>query len=161
MTKKKLVFAVIMVMLLTMLFAVACDQTKTDNLDKAFELMSKADNLKVTVSADDKVLYVYDNGIVTDEYNLGIDHKKLLGEKTADGLTLKKADLQSGYEFAYDESSSEATLKGGFANAKELLGIDCDNVSLSVKANLSNNTISEYTISYTSKNGYDIVISLA
>lgn len=161
MTKKKLVFAVIMVMLLTMLFAVACDQTKTDNLDKAFELMASADNLKVTVSAGDKVLYVYDNGIVTDEYDLGIDHESLLGEKTADGLTLKKADLQSGYEFAYDESSAEATLKGSFANAKDLLGIDCDNVSLSVKANLSNNTISEYTISYTSKNGYDIVISLA
>ncbi len=159
-TKKTAIVVLVAIMLVASILMVACDKTKTDTLANTFEYASKCTTLKVEMTKDGQLVYSYDNGKVDDKYNLGVDVSALAGDKAEKGLVIKKTDLKEGYTFNYDSATQKAELSGEFANASELLGISADKVNVSIKADLKAKSVSEYKVSYTTKDGYDIVITL-
>lgn len=156
--KKILITALLVVTLAVVLTAVACEKTKTDNLDLVLGYASECTSLKVEVCKDGATVYVYDNGEVTDEYGLNIDVSSIVGKAGEKGLALKKSDLKEGYSFSVEDN--KATLTAQLADAEKLLGVNAT-VNVSVKADLSAKSVTEYKVGYTDKNGYDVVITLS
>ncbi len=156
--KKILITALLVVMLAVVLTAVACEKTETDNLDLVLGYASECTSLKVEVVKDGETVYVYDNGDITDEYGLNIDVSAIVGKAGEKGLALGKSDFKEGYAFSVEDD--KATLTGQLADAEKLLGVNAT-VNVSVKADLSAKSVTEYKVSYTDKNGYDVVITLS
>lgn len=162
MTKKTLTITLVIIMLFTMLFAVACrNKNEVDNITKILDYASKQTKLSLTLEQDGELIYSYADSKTEDKYGLGIKAEDYLGTKGESGLLLKKENFKEGYIFLLDDKTKEAQFTATLADAKSLLSIDASEVKVSIKANFDTNTVSEYTLSYTSKNGFDVVISLA
>lgn len=159
-SKKILLVSIVLLIIVTGIFAVACDKKDTDYIANTLEYATKCTTLKVEMSKDGELVYSYDNGVENDKYGLDIDVASIVGTKADKGLLLKKTDLKEGYKFNHDSAKQTAELTGEFANAKELLGIDADKVNLSIKADLKAKKVTEYKVTYTSAKGYDVVITL-
>lgn len=156
--KKILITAVIVLTLAVIFTAVACEKTESDNLELMLGYASECTSLKVEVAKDEQVVYVYDNGKVTDEYDLGIDVSAIVAKAGENGLRLKKSDFKDGFQFKIE--GSKASLSGQFANAAQLIGVDVT-ADVSIKADLDAKSVSEYKVSYTDARGYDVVITLS
>lgn len=156
--KKILIIALVAVMLVVALMAVACEKDVTDNTDLTLQYASQCTSLKVEVSKDGSVIYVYDNGEITNEHNFDIDVSKIVGAVGEKGLLLKKSDFKDGYEFKSENDIAQ--LNGKLKDAKTLIGVDAE-VSISIKADLKAKTVSEYKATYTDANGCEVVITLA
>lgn len=156
--KKFLITAVIVLTLAVILAASACEKSQ-DKLDLTLGYASECTALKVETSKDGATVYVYDNGEVSDEYNLGVDASAIVGKAGEKGLLLKKSDLKEGYTFKTDGNA--ATLSAQLADAAALIGVKNATVSVSIKADLGTKSVSEYKVSYTDANGYDVVITLS
>lgn len=155
--KKILITAVIVLTLAVIFTAVACEKA-VDQLDLTLSYAGECTSLKVEVAKDEQVVYVYDNGKVTDEYDLGIDVSAIVAKAGENGLRLKKSDFKDGFQFKIE--GSKASLSGQFANAAQLIGVDVT-ADVSIKADLDAKSVSEYKVSYTDARGYNVVITLS
>lgn len=127
-------------------------------VNDALALVSQNDYLKVEVADENGTFYVYDNGKVTDVYNLGIRFEDVVGEK-GQAVTLTLDNLKEGYECEKDVESGEVSLKGELVGTEKLGGID--GATLVFKANTVDKEVETCIITYTDENGYSVRIYLA
>ena len=97
MKKNNILIAVIAATLIVVaLCAAACVTTEDTQINDAFALAAESGYLKVEVSDDNGVFYIYDNGTVTDTYNLGIKFEDVVGGK-GEAVVLNRENLKEGY----------------------------------------------------------------
>ncbi len=136
----------------------ACDKTVQDTqINDAFALVAESDYLKVEVSDNSGVVYIYDNGKVTDPYDLGIKFEDVVGEK-GDAVKLTTDNLKEGYKCDKDAESGKVSLTAELVNTSSLGNID--GATISLKANTVEKTVESCVITYT-ENGYRVSIYLA
>lgn len=158
MKTKKILIAVSLILVIALaVTATACQKTETDDLALTLKYASACTSLKVEMSKDGESVYVYDNGTVTDKYGLGIDVSTIVGKAGDGGLLLSKSDFKDGY--AFEVKDKKATLEGKFADAEKLIGVKAE-VSVKISADLAAGKATEYKVTYTDSNGYDITITL-
>lgn len=154
---KTLIAAVAAIVIAVALIASACVVEDTQ-IDDAFKLAAKGDYLKVEVSDENGIFYIYDNGKVTDVYGLGIRFEDVAGEK-GEAFAFTTANLKEGYKCDNDKESGKVSLKAELVNTQALGNIDGATVVL--EANTVTNEVFTYTVSYTDENGYKVKITLA
>lgn len=158
MKKSKSVIAAIAATLIVIaLCASACVTSEDTQINDALALAATSDYLKVEVSDDNGVFYVFDNGTVTDTYNLGIKFEDAVGEK-GEAVVLKRENLKEGYVCERDSESGKISLAGELTGTGSL-GIDGAKITL--EADTSAKKLTTYMISYTDANGYKVKIYLA
>ena len=158
MKKNNILIAVIAATLIVVaLCAAACVTTEDTQINDAFALAAESGYLKVEVSDDNGVFYIYDNGTVTDTYNLGIKFEDVVGAK-GEAVVLKRDNLKEGYVCETDETTGRISLAGELVGTGAL-GIDGAKVTL--EADTAASKLSTFIISYTDGNGYKVRISLA
>ncbi len=158
MKRNKLVFAAIAVIIAVvaatgMSACVEVDSQLTD----AFKLAANRDYLKVEVSDSQGVFYVYDNGIVTDLYNLGVKFEDVVGAK-GEPFVLTVENLKEGYICEKDSESGKVAISGELVNTGDL---GLDGAKLVLEANTVEKVVKVYTVSYTDENGYNVKITLS
>lgn len=135
-----------------------CVAKNDTQIDDALALISQNNYLKVEVSDANGVFYVYDNGQITDIYNLGIkfeDAVKEGGEK----FTLTESNLKDGYKCNKDTVSGNISLEAELVKTEALGGID--GAKLVLEANTVTKKIKTCTVSYIDANGFNVKITLA
>lgn len=152
---KMLIAAIAATLIVTALCASACVAAEDRQINDAFALAAGSDYLKVEVSDADGVFYIYDNGTVTDTYNLGIKFEDVVGEK-GEAVVLKRENLKDGY--VCEREDGKISLAGELKDTGSL-GIDGAKVTL--EADTSAKTLTTFIISYIDGNGYKVKISLA
>lgn len=156
MKKNNILIAVIAATLIVVaLCAAACVTTEDTQINDAFALAAESGYLKVEVSDDNGVFYIYDNGTVTDTYNLGIKFEDVVGGK-GEAVVLKRENLKEGY--VCEREDGKISLAGELTGTGSL-GIDGAKITL--EADTSAKKLTTFIISYTDANGYKVKISLA
>lgn len=158
MKRNKIIVAVIALALVAVaVFATACDTTEDTRIKDALKLASQGDYLKVEVSDDAGLFYVYDNGKVTDSYGLGIKFEDVVTEK-GEAFAFTEENLKEGYVCETDETTGKISLSAELVNT-DSLGID--GAKLLLEANTVEKEVTTYVITYTDENGYKVRITLA
>ena len=156
MKKNNILIAVIAATLIVVAFcAAACVTTEDTQINDAFALAAESGYLKVEVSDDNGVFYIYDNGTVTDTYNLGIKFEDVVGGK-GEAVVLKREKLKEGY--GCEREDGQISLAGELTGTGSL-GIDGAKITL--EADTSAKKLTTFIINYTDANGYKVKISLA
>ena len=159
MKKNKVLFALV-ALVVTVIAATlfsACVEEKDTQINDAFTIASQGTYLKVEVSDAQGIFYVYDNGKVTDTYNLGIRFEDLVGEKGT-AYAFKEDNLKEGYHCVRNRESGEVSLSGELVNTGNL---EIDGATVVLEANTFTKAVRTYYISYTDANGYKVKITLA
>lgn len=154
---KTVIAAIAAILLVVALCASACVTTEKSQINDALALAAESDYLKVEVSDDNGVFYIFDNGTVTDTYGLGIKFEDVVGGK-GEAFVLKNSNLKEGYVCERDGSTGKISLSGELADTGSL-GID--GAKITFEADTSAKKLSSFIISYTDGNGYKVKISLA
>lgn len=160
MKKNKVLFVALVAIMVTVAAAVlfsACVEEVDTQINDAFTIASQGSYLKVEVSDAKGTFYVYDNGKVTDTYDLGIRFEDLVGEKGT-AYAFKESNLKEGYHCVRNRESGEVSLSGELVNTGDL-GIDGAKVVL--EANTITKAVKTYYFTYTDQNGYKVKITLA
>lgn len=158
MKRNKIIVAVIAIALVAVaVFATACDTTEDTRIKDALKLASQGDYLKVEVSDDAGLFYVYDNGKVTDSYGLGIKFEDVVAEK-GEAFAFTEENLKEGYVCETDDTTGKISLSAELVNT-DSLGID--GAKLLLEANTVEKEVTTYVITYTDENGYKVRITLA
>lgn len=140
------------------LTASACVTEENTQINDAFKLAAQNDYLKVEVSDESGLIYVFDNGVVTDVYGLGIKFEDLVGQK-GEAAALTAENLKEGYVCERDAETGDISLSAELVNTQNIC--DLDGAMLTLKANTVKKEITSCVISYTDNNGYKIKITLA
>lgn len=158
MKRSKLVIAAIAVTIaiVAVIGLSACVEVDSQ-LTEAFKLAANRDYLKVEVSDSQGVFYVYDNGTVTDLYNLGVKFEDVVGTK-GEPFVLTVDNLKEGYICEKDPESGKVAISGELVNTGEL---GLDGAKLVLNVNTVEKTVNTYTVSYTDSNGYKVKITLS
>lgn len=159
MKRNKIIVAVIAIALAAVaVFATACVTTEDTQINDALRLASQGDYLKVEVSDDAGLFYVYDNGKVTDSYGLGIKFEDVVGEK-GEAFAFTVDNLKEGYVCEKDAETGKVSLSAELVNTAS--GPDIDGAKLVLEANTVKKEVTTYVITYTDGNGYKVRITLA
>lgn len=137
----------------------ACVTEEDKQIDEAFALAAKGDYLKVEVSDDNGVFYIYDNGVVTDLYDLGIKFEEVVGQK-GEAFRFTSKNLKEGYVCEKNTASGKISLSAELVGTSSLAG-GIDGAKVVLVANTVTKEVTTFTVTYTDEKGYKVRITLA
>lgn len=135
---------------------------KGDSLDLTLALSELSDTLVVEITGGGEVVYSYDaaTGEVYDKYNADIDISSIVSDTRGSAYKLTRNDINSKYDFTFDDGSGLAELTATLKSPSSLLGVDVTEATVSISGNVFAGVLDTYTLSYTHGN-YEVLITLS